>query len=104
MPAEITLDHKDTPQERAAKVWSAMGFTQVWDDPVAKLVEALKAYRDLDREAMTLELSPLIMEARAEAVEAREAMVMARSVAREALAEAERLGLDRWPPVPVEGL
>ncbi len=73
MGTEITLDHKDTPQERAAKVWSAMGFTQVWDDPVAKLVEALRAYRDLDRQAMTLELAPLVMKARAEAVEAKEA-------------------------------
>ncbi len=70
MPTEITLDHNDTPQERAAKVWSAMGFTEVWFKPVAKLVEALKAYRDIDRQAMTLELAPVVMKALAEALAA----------------------------------
>ena len=68
---DITLDHNDTPAERASKVWRAMGFTQVWDDPVAKLVEALGAYRDMDRQAMAEEMTPLIMEARAALVEAR---------------------------------
>ena len=71
MATEIVLDHSDTPQERAAKVWSAMGFTATWDDPVAKLVEALAAYRDMDREAMANEMTPLVMKARAEAVEAK---------------------------------
>ena len=71
MPTEITLDHNDTPQERAAKVWSAMGFTATWPDPVAKLTEALRAYRDMDREEMGKEMTPLVMKARAELVEAR---------------------------------
>ncbi len=61
MPTEITQDHNDTPDERAAKVWSTMGFTQVWDKPVAKKALA------------------------------------------EAGGEAEQLGLDRWPPTPIEG-
>ncbi len=80
MASEIVLDHNVTPQERAAKVWSAMGFTATWPDPVAKLAEALEAYCDLDREAMTLELAPLVMQARAEAVEAKEALAEAGGV------------------------
>ena len=87
MATEIVLDHKDTPQERATKVWSGMGFTQVWDDPVAKLAEALAAYRDMDRQAMAEEMTPLVMKARAEAVEARKQLAIARGEAIKAEAE-----------------
>ena len=83
---EITLDHNDTPQERARKVWSAMGFTQVWDKPVAKLAEALGAYRDMDRQAMVSEMTPLVMKTRAELVEARKALAIARGELATALA------------------
>ncbi len=55
-----------------------MGFTQVWDDPVGKLAEALGAYRDMDREAMAKEMTPLVMKARAEAAEAKEALAEGR--------------------------
>ncbi len=79
---EIVLDESDTPDERARKVWGAIGFTsRRWPEPLAKLSEALKAYRDMDREAMAKEMTPLIMEARAEAVEAKAEWVRARAVA-----------------------
>ncbi len=69
--AKIILDNADTPGERALKVFAVMGFTdgltpQLKSRMIAKLTEALMAYRNLDREATAREMTPLVMTARAE--------------------------------------
>ena len=44
MPTEITLDHNDTPQERAAKVWSAMGNTTNFASRPSRAASSVASY------------------------------------------------------------